>query len=124
MRQLGATLLHSSTKPDAGQLRCQGHASVHCHIPRCYCCCNDCWCCSGVIWRGESVIDGVPETLDMLRAAVSTVPALAWQGAGWQGAGWQGAGWQGGGSIAMYGSIVAVARGCCDSAHVTCALYV
>lgn len=23
----------------------------------------------GVIWRGDSVIDGVPETLDMLRAA-------------------------------------------------------
>jgi ribonucleotide monophosphatase NagD (HAD superfamily) len=27
--------------------------------------------CAGVIWRGDSVIDGVPETLDMLRAAVS-----------------------------------------------------
>lgn len=25
--------------------------------------------CDGVIWRGDSVIDGVPETLDMLRAA-------------------------------------------------------
>jgi hypothetical protein len=25
---------------------------------------------AGVIWRGDSVIDGVPETLDMLRAAV------------------------------------------------------
>ena len=26
--------------------------------------------CDGVIWRGDSVIDGVPETLDMLRAMV------------------------------------------------------
>lgn len=26
--------------------------------------------CAGVIWRGDSVIDGVPETLDMLRAMV------------------------------------------------------
>lgn len=26
--------------------------------------------CDGVIWRGDSVIPGVPETLDMLRAAV------------------------------------------------------
>ena len=25
--------------------------------------------CDGVIWRGENLIDGVPETLDMLRAA-------------------------------------------------------
>lgn len=25
--------------------------------------------CDGVIWRGESLIDGIPETLDMLRAA-------------------------------------------------------
>jgi hypothetical protein len=25
---------------------------------------------SGVIWKGESLIDGVPETLDRLRAAV------------------------------------------------------
>ena len=24
--------------------------------------------CDGVIWRGEAVIDGVPETLDLLRA--------------------------------------------------------
>lgn len=28
--------------------------------------------CDGVIWKGDSVIDGVPETLEMLRAAVST----------------------------------------------------
>lgn len=27
----------------------------------------------GVIWRGDSVIDGVPETLDMLRSMVSSV---------------------------------------------------
>eukprot|EP00878_Enallax_costatus_P016125 GHUV01016912.1.p2 GENE.GHUV01016912.1~~GHUV01016912.1.p2 ORF type:complete len:100 (+),score=16.90 GHUV01016912.1:150-449(+) len=27
--------------------------------------------CDGVIWRGDSVIDGVPETLDMLRAKVN-----------------------------------------------------
>lgn len=27
---------------------------------------------AGVIWRGDSVIDGVPETLDMLRAMVRT----------------------------------------------------
>ena len=26
--------------------------------------------CDGVIWRGDSVIEGVPETLDMLRAKV------------------------------------------------------
>ena len=26
--------------------------------------------CDGVIWRGDSVIDGVPETLDWLRAQV------------------------------------------------------
>lgn len=27
--------------------------------------------CAGVVWRGDSVIEGVPETLDMLRAMVS-----------------------------------------------------
>lgn len=27
--------------------------------------------CDGVIWRGDSVIDGVPETLDWLRSMVS-----------------------------------------------------
>jgi hypothetical protein len=26
--------------------------------------------CDGVIWRGDSVIDGVPETLDYLRSKV------------------------------------------------------
>lgn len=26
--------------------------------------------CDGVIWRGDSVIDGVPETLDWLRSLV------------------------------------------------------
>ena len=26
---------------------------------------------AGVIWRGDSVIDGVPETLDLLRSLVS-----------------------------------------------------
>ena len=29
--------------------------------------------CAGVIWRGDSLIDGVPETLDMLRAMVRPV---------------------------------------------------
>lgn len=28
-------------------------------------------CCAGVVWRGDSVIDGVPETLDMLRSMVN-----------------------------------------------------
>ena len=26
----------------------------------------------GVIWKGDKLIDGVPETLDMLRSMVST----------------------------------------------------
>lgn len=35
--------------------------------------------CDGVIWRGDSVIDGVPETLDMLRGMASGAAAAAWQ---------------------------------------------
>lgn len=31
--------------------------------------------CDGVIWRGDSVIEGVPETLDFLRSLVSHPPA-------------------------------------------------
>ena len=31
-----------------------------------------CSACTGVIWRGDSVIDGVPETLDALRALVQS----------------------------------------------------
>jgi hypothetical protein len=37
---------------------------------------------AGVIWRGDSVIDGVPETLDMLRAMVGallSLSAVAWR---------------------------------------------
>lgn len=29
--------------------------------------------CDGVIWRGDSVIEGVPETLDLLRSMVRTL---------------------------------------------------
>lgn len=32
--------------------------------------------CDGVIWRGDSVIDGVPETLDWLRSLVSLAERL------------------------------------------------
>jgi len=32
---------------------------------------------AGVIWRGDSVIDGVPQTLDMLRSMVGQLGALA-----------------------------------------------
>ena len=28
---------------------------------------------AGVIWRGDSLIDGIPETLDLLRSLVSVV---------------------------------------------------
>ena len=31
---------------------------------------------AGVIWRGDSLIDGVPETLDALRAMVSLTDCL------------------------------------------------
>ena len=34
--------------------------------------------CDGVIWRGDSVIDGVPETLDWLRSMVR--PARDFEG--------------------------------------------
>lgn len=37
--------------------------------------------CDGVIWRGDSVIDGVPETLDMLRSMVCAVHLLLCMGA-------------------------------------------
>ena len=38
-------------------------------IDKCKCFIFDC---DGVIWRGDSVIDGVPETLDLLRSKVCT----------------------------------------------------
>ena len=34
--------------------------------------------CDGVIWRGDSVIDGVPETLDWLRSLVCTADICHW----------------------------------------------
>ena len=33
---------------------------------------SQCWSPAGVIWRGDSLIDGVPETLDALRKMVRT----------------------------------------------------
>jgi hypothetical protein len=32
--------------------------------------------CAGVIWKGDKLIDGVPETLDMLRSMVNLVSTL------------------------------------------------
>ena len=34
---------------------------------------------AGVIWRGDSLIDGVPETLDLLRSLVSTLFCAYWR---------------------------------------------
>ena len=36
---------------------------------------TQCWSPAGVIWRGDSLIDGVPETLDALRKMVSNQAA-------------------------------------------------
>ncbi len=33
---------------------------------------------AGVIWRGDSLIDGVPETLDLLRSLVRTLFYVNW----------------------------------------------
>ncbi len=33
---------------------------------------------AGVIWRGDSLIDGVPETLDLLRSLVRTLCYAYW----------------------------------------------
>jgi len=33
---------------------------------------------AGVIWRGDSLIDGVPETLDLLRSLVRTLFYANW----------------------------------------------
>ena len=33
----------------------------------------------GVIWRGDSLIDGVPETLDLLRSLVRTLMYAYWK---------------------------------------------
>ena len=33
---------------------------------------------AGVIWRGDSLIDGVPETLDLLRSLVRTLIYAYW----------------------------------------------
>lgn len=43
--------------------------------------------CDGVIWRGDSVIEGVPETLDMLREMVGGSAGRQAQGAGGRQAG-------------------------------------
>jgi hypothetical protein len=39
--------------------------------PRYSCTLSHTACCTGVIWRGDSLIEGIPETLDMLRSMVS-----------------------------------------------------
>ena len=40
--------------------------------------------CDGVIWRGDSVIEGVPETLDYLRSLVRRVFAEGWVVGAWR----------------------------------------
>ena len=71
-------LLMSPVRAAACVLACMGKSSMY-QLLAAMCCLQlvivqPFHSCIGVIWRGDSVIDGVPETLDLLRSMVRFGP--------------------------------------------------